>query len=415
MSIIKKNLNINTMNVKLNYNNMKLNSIKNHNKMRTSTFILLFAGFLNVKSTLGQFTFSDVKYWIGSGPDSSVLVVDFKDGTWDSCYAWGFLHDPGTTAETMLNAIASADINFSVNISSGFLMDIQYGNHEGIGGSPNYWGTWSGSDLNNLTMNMGISTLLSNGDFFACSYTDFNPPLVPGTPIPAFDPFYFTRADVQFWVGTGPDSTILVIDFLDGSGLSSFAWGYLHNGPVTGEQILNDVSAADSNLNVNISGGFLMDITYGTYSGLGGNPNYWGTWSASNLGNWDLNMGISTLVIGNDLFGCSYTNFLPPLRPEYPKPAPTPSSSFPVEHNSDFLIFPNPTADYFVIRHNQNNNSTGGKIKIIIRDNQSRIVKQFFQATWAGSIDVTDLNTGVYTIQIENSKGIFIHKLLIAR
>lgn len=264
-----------------------------------------------------QFSAADIQYWVGAGADSSVLVVDFRDGTMDSTYAWGYLHDGTATAQDMLNDIAAADVNFNVNIGGGFLSDITYNDHAGIGNDPDYWSTWSGTDIATMTMNGGIGTALSNGDWFGCSY-GFNPPLAPAEPIAAFDPLAFTAADITYWIGSGPDSTVLVVDFQDGSGASSFAWGYLHGAGTTAETMIADIAAADPSFVPVIGGGFLSDITYGDYAGIGGEPDWWGTWSATNPGNWYMNVGLGTELGNGDFFGCSYTDFEPPLRPGTP-------------------------------------------------------------------------------------------------
>jgi hypothetical protein len=351
-----------------------------------------------------QFSFADIKFWVGSGPDSAALVVDFHDGTWDSCYAWGFRFNGTATGEDMLNAVAAADVNFSVNISGGFLMDILYGAHSGIGGTNGfYWGTWSGPDLNNLSMNMGISTVLSHGDWFACSFTDFNPPLPPGTPIPAFEPFRFTAQDVAFWVGSGQDTTLLVIDFLDGSGASSFAWGYLHNGPVTAEVMLQDVAAADPQLNVAIAGGFLNDITYQNYAGIGGNPNYWATWSATNLGNWNLNMGISTTLGNGDLFGCSYTNFNPPVRPGYPQAALSSSTLSNAEVKKEWNLYPNPAHE--IIYLSGKPFKPDSEIHASITDACGRKLMRQRITDSQFSMDVHSLSSGFYILSLEGEGG----------
>lgn len=121
------------------------------------------------------FNLSDIAFWVGTGSDSSVLVVDFHDDTDDASYAWGFLHDGTATGADMLSAIADADVNFSVDIGAGFLADLTYNDHAGIGGEPDWWGTWSGTGLADLGMNMGIAEVLSNGSWFGCSYEPFDP------------------------------------------------------------------------------------------------------------------------------------------------------------------------------------------------------------------------------------------------
>ncbi len=369
-------------------------------KKRTLVFLVAI-GLLVTQSfsAKAQFTISDVKYWVGTGSDTSILIVDFHDATWDTSYAWGYLHNSGATGQDMLNAVAATDVNFSVAIGSGFLNDIVYGSHSGIGGTGGfYWSTWSGSSITTMTMNGGISASLSNGDWFGCAFTDFSPALAPGEPIPAFNPFNFKAQDVTFWVGAGTDTTLLVIDFLDGSGTSSYAWGYLHSGTVTAQQMLNDIDVADPSLTVAISSGFLNDITYKTHSGIGGSPDNWGTWSAANLGNWDMNMGISTTLGNGDLFGCSYMNFTPVVRPGYPTAASLPTAIIDYQQSANILIYPNPANDILNI-----NIPKDEPVNITIIDIAGRTVSQQTATENIISMDLRNLAPGVYQLKIQGN------------
>jgi hypothetical protein len=329
-------------------------NLSNPNKMNTRLHAFATIVALASAPLHAQFDISQVEYWVGSGTDSSVLVVDFQDGSFDGqSFAWGYLHDGTATGGDMLNAIASADVNFTVNIGGGFLNDITYGVHTGIGGSPDYWSTWSGTDIPTMAMNAGISEVLGNGDWFGCSYTDFAPALEPTEPQAAYEPFRFTADDVSFWVGTGLDSAVVVVDFQDGSGSSSFAWGYLFNVAATGEDALNAIAAADPSFTVGIGGGFLNDIVYGGYSGIGGAPDYWGTWSGTNMGNWSMNVGISTALANGDLFGCSYTDFAPALRPYYPVAA-SGSTGIAEVAAEQLQVYPQPATEVLYLNTGKN-------------------------------------------------------------
>ena len=147
--------------------------------------VLALSTTLAAASAQAQFTMADVQFWIGTGADSSVLVFDFQDGTVDPSYAWGFLHDGSATGLDMVEAVAAADPNLALDIPSGFLNTVTYGAHAGVGGAPDYWSTWSGADLASMEMNLGLSEVLTNGSWFGCSYTDFDPPLAPTMPIAA--------------------------------------------------------------------------------------------------------------------------------------------------------------------------------------------------------------------------------------
>ncbi len=347
------------------------------------------------------FNLSDIAFWVGTGSDSSVLVVDFHDDTDDASYAWGFLHDGTATGADMLSAIADADVNFSVDIGAGFLADLTYNDHAGIGGEPDWWGTWSGTGLADLGMNMGIAEVLSNGSWFGCSYEPFDPSgalLGPTLPIPAFDPFRSTADDVTFWTGSGANEAVLVVDFHDGAEPSSYAWGFRFDGTTTGEDMLNAVADADPNFAVIISAGLLDHITYSGHTGITGSPDQWTTWSGTNLGNWFMNMGIGTSVADGDLFGCSYTGLDPALRPYYPVPA-AGSTSVTESSTPAFAVFPQPATDVINIT-----GATAGNEAMRITDISGKLV---FTGRTSGpltTIDVHAFASGLYVLQVGEVK-----------
>ena len=347
------------------------------------------------------FDLPDVEFWVGSGSDSSVLVVDFQDGSFTPSYAWGFLHDGTATGEDMLNALAAADVNFVANIGGGFLSDITYNDHAGIGGAPNWWSTWSGTGMGDLAMNMGLAEVLSNGSWFGCSYEPYIPggePTGPTEPIAAYEPFRFTASDVTFWTGSGANEAVLIVDFQDGSGSSSYAWGFRFDGTTTGEAMLNAVADADPNFALVVGGGFLNDITYNSHAGLGGNPDYWSTWSGTNLGNWYMNMGIGTSVANGDLFGCSYTDFTPALRPYYPVPAQG-STSIARSVAEEFLVYPQPATDQLSIRDARSSNSP-----VHITDLAGQLVYTGRTNGLLTTLDVSTFASGLYVLQVGEVK-----------
>lgn len=378
--------------------------------------VLLFCALLGAiafsKPSQAQFNISNIQYWIGSGSDSAILVVDFRDGSWDSSYAWGYLFNGSATAQMMLNAIAAADVNFSVVINSGFLSNIVYGNHAGIGGtgSPQrFWSTWTGTSGSNLAMNGGISESLSNREWFGCSFTDFNPAVVPSGPIPAFDPFRFTLQNVAFWVGTGTDSSILVVDFLSSSGPSSFAWGYRYSGVATGAQMLNEVAAADPGLAV-AGSGFLNNITYNSFAGIGGTGgNFWAIWSATNLGNWDFNIGIGDTLTNGSLFGCSFTNFAPAIRPGYPVPAPFVQGLALENVPKVIQVYPNPATDFIRIQFDEYSPEA---TQVMLMDATGKQVFSGNITSEETNLPVYELASGLYTVVVKSAGGVYQTKFV---
>ena len=279
--------------------------------------------------TKAQFSINDIEFWVGSGPDTAVLVIDFLDQTADSSYAWGYLFDATTniSAETMLIDIDAEEPTLSIATAGGFLNDIMYNSHVGMAASPNYWGTWNGINGGNWTANAGLTEILGNGSWFGCSYTDFTPAIEPGTPHAAYASTWFNMDDVTYWVGTGTDSAVLVVDFVEDlyGEVVTFAWGVAFDGSTTGQDMLNAAATSDQNLNVDMAGGFLNDIIYGSHSGVAATPHYWGTWSGTNLSDWTMNLGISEVVNDGDWFGCSYAAW-PARRPFTPFSATDPQA-----------------------------------------------------------------------------------------
>lgn len=295
--------------------------------MKKKVFFLWFAVLFAASNLSAQFTSDDVQFWVGEGVNSAILNIDFVVDGDSSSFVWGYHFDETTTGEQMLNAIAAADENLTVNIA-GFLNDIYYIDYQGVAGDPTYWSTWSKTnDAAAWVTNMGIGTEVQNGEWFGCSYTlwdeNFNPISAPGYPVAAEEIMVnFTQSDILFWVGEGANSAILNIDFVVDGDSSSFAWGYHFDGVTTGSQMLADVAAADEQLTVN-AGVFLNDIFYEDYAGVAGNPTYWSTWSKTDdAASWATNMGISTEVQNGQWFGCSYTlydeEFNPINEPGYP-------------------------------------------------------------------------------------------------
>lgn len=320
------------------------------------------------------------------------MVVDFHDASWDTSYAWGYRYDGIATAEDMLNDIAAADINFDVTFASGFLNDITYNNHVGLGGNPNYFSTYTGTDVATLALNAGVTDTLTDGSYFACSYEPWPSNVVPGNPIAAFDPNAFTVDDCFAWVGTGQDTAILIVDFHPGTEYQSFAWGYAFDGPVTGQDILDDIASADANFAVASAGGWLNDITYNAHAGIGGSPFYWGTWSGTNMGNLDMNAGLSTTVNPGEIFGCSYTTWDPVMRPDIPGGV---FVSVQDVKETSIAVYPQPAQDVLNI-----NVESASNEMVRIYDLAGQLVVETSMNGNQKTLNIAQLNSGVYLLEV---------------
>ena len=268
-------------------------------------------------------TFADVQTWVGEGAHETVLVIDFNDGSEARCaFAWGYRWDgDAPTVEEMMTDLAAADprLTFSVEQGAwgGFLNQIAYdhdnnpytsdleGSVEDYDDEDNDYYLTTGTswmllagdgiayprDSMETTDGMSIETVSDGGwlcwricsyvmansktdwdDFYYEAYTtSFYDPVV-AWPLPVIDPpppeSVFGFADVEAWVGTGANETVLVVDFNDGSVENcSFAWGYRWDGEAPSvEEMMAEIAAADPRLTFSVEqgswGGFLNQIAY---------------------------------------------------------------------------------------------------------------------------------------------------------
>jgi len=86
----------------------------------------------------------------------------------------------------------------------------------------------------------------SSSSLAPSSSSSSSAPYVPyGTPKNVMD---FTFDDIQYWVGTGTNKAMLIIQLNDGEDPAALAWGYKWNGTKYGYDMLNDIAKADKRL-----------------------------------------------------------------------------------------------------------------------------------------------------------------------
>lgn len=88
-----------------------------------------------------------------------------------------------------------------------------------------------------------------------------------------------SMADVKFWVGSGPNSAVLILDWQDGKNLpgdtagQALAWGFRWGAAQTrtGMDMLLAIAAADPRLEVQLDNRGFGNIVFGIYHDLNGN------------------------------------------------------------------------------------------------------------------------------------------------
>jgi len=368
--------------------------------------LLLFI--LTLTTASAQFTEADIKFWYGEGPDTAVLVIDFRDGTTDPSFAWGFRYDAqnGTTFLDMVEELAISDPQFQPQIGAfGFLSDIVYNHHSQVGGNPDYWSTWSGESLIGITMNNGLAETLENGKWYGASYGFIiSDPVAPTVTYPAYDSQWFGPINVNYWIGEGTNQSIVVLDFNTESNTPvTYGWGIKYNGTITAEQALTQIAAADSALAITTTAGAINSITYNGLSGVSENGNQWHTFSGTNTSDWVINNDLSTELTSGKWFGATYGDAIA-RRPYVPTAAVNNGLGIPVNNLASLSIYPNPVTTLLNIKSDvgvqqtEVVNTLGQTIKIFGRNDTS--------------LDVSSFQSGVYFMKITTDNGITVKKFV---
>lgn len=366
-------------------------------KFTSVLMFLLFAG----NSIFAQFTTDDIVFWIGEGDSEAVLVIDFRDDTSDPSFAWGFrfTSGEGLTFGDMLLAVEAAEPELDVVIGGGgFLSSIYYNSHSGIDSQPDWWSTWSGSSLEGLGMNGGISETLEDGGWYGASYGFMNPePTQPTVTYPAYSSLWFSADELTYSVGEGPNSAVIVIDFVDGEDVS-FAWKVNFDGTITPQQALELIADTDIDFEVTFDGAS-STVTYGELSG-----NEWTAYHGTNLSDW-ITGDFETNLENNSWFGISLGDNI--RRPFTPSPAPENTVSVGNFTNITFSVYPNPATDFFTV-------TSDDTIKNITVFNLSgqKVFTQTVNNT-SETVSTNNLSSGLYLVEISSENGASVQKLNI--
>ncbi len=134
--------------------------------------IVLFA--LIGTATKAQIAFEDVEVenWVGTGSNSTILVIDFNEGTGPQSFAWGINFDTETiTGEEMLNTVSSNDANFTYT-GSGYVSSIEYFDGIITHTTPEvgWFSTWSATNGEDWATNNGIADVFSDGTWLGVNY-----------------------------------------------------------------------------------------------------------------------------------------------------------------------------------------------------------------------------------------------------
>lgn len=366
-------------------------------KRITSLFLLLFTHFV-----FAQFTAEDVKFFVGEGPQTAYLVIDFKDGTDDRSYAWGYQFNEADepTFSDILDAIEAAEPEFSVD-KTAFLSDIFYNNHSGLAGDPDYWSTWKGSDPQSFVMNGGIGEDLQDGYWYGCSYGFSNPTSeAPVTPIPAYNSQWYSDTDITQWIGTGTNHSIIIVDFGTTTDATedSYAFGIKYDGTISALDALEMIQLETGSFSYTMGESNIDTINYLDFIGTNTTSQPVSIYSGTNLSNWQTQTDLSAVSLSNyQWLGISFGE----RRPYTPQEADQALSTN-TPDQLQIVLYPNP------VEHTLNISGINEALQVSIFNMMGKAVLK----TQESQIDVQDLASGLYVIHIKSEHGETVKKFI---
>lgn len=211
---------------------------------------------------------SAIQFWVGEG-ENSVVAGFFWCGSTPGGVAYGYRFSGSATIADMLNAIASVDPNFYINLGS-WVNGFGYSN-----GSLNYM---EDSSMLMYTVNgsfsSGLSDPLADGDYFEmCQYADCTLPnenifypVNPNLP-PENEDATIMAEEIDYWVGNGESYAIVAVNWCDTA--ICLAWGVRFPGDsVLVADLMRTIAIYDERFDYLANGSMMSDITFndGNYS-----------------------------------------------------------------------------------------------------------------------------------------------------
>lgn len=177
---------------------------------------------------------SQIRYWIGEGNNSAILIVNWCDP--EIAFAWGYRWDDGNTVtyvSDMMDGIAAEDSRFHFNANSGYVNDITYQDSlHNLSGTSDWMYNIDGR------LAAGIQTqLLSNGSIVewgdrSCvhnenGHNEWNNPISAVTDPDAVtipEDLLFPEDSVVYWIGKGDNQIVFAVNWCNPE--MALAWGY---------------------------------------------------------------------------------------------------------------------------------------------------------------------------------------------
>ncbi len=120
----------------------------------------------------------------GAGSEESFLTIDFKDGTQEDSFAFGYKYDGPKTGVDLLNAFAADGLMTQYIYNGAAVNGFTFGDHSEAGFSASgYWAYYKAPDGQNWTYaSTGVGGNIVNGSWDGWSWAPNDAAVPPSTP-----------------------------------------------------------------------------------------------------------------------------------------------------------------------------------------------------------------------------------------
>ena len=192
---------------------------------------------------------SDVKYWVGSGANEAVIIINYSGQ--GKALAWGVRWDGDLNFTEAMQKLCAADprlrdnLNYTWSYAAACPMyEMSYSQWH-IGS--NHWAGYD-TDLSDgdyvyvgdPSVAVGFDSTYSYGGWWPAGVVWQIAVEAVEEPAEVMDACT-SFSDIQYWVGEGSNRAMLIVSWQE----NAFAWGYRYDGNQTVADMMNAVAAAD--------------------------------------------------------------------------------------------------------------------------------------------------------------------------
>ena len=218
------------------------------------TFVCLLGIALSI-SAQNNITTDQVRYWVGTGTDSALVIINIATeddvngddlGYYKTALVYGVRWNGTAITRDLMDTLTKNDyrLAFTYNSTGTFFTSAYFNDTAaGIELEDSEMEAWMYTDNGDTVDGIAVHTVLNGHTLFLADMGYFHAIdtiIYVEAPAPAPAEFVVSAYDVPYWIGTGSNSAVIAINWID----TALAWGF-HFSSATVLDALNAIAAND--------------------------------------------------------------------------------------------------------------------------------------------------------------------------